>query len=93
MAEDADAEQVAPDGPGRGLDPVHAGPGDVHLAGRDRVTDQYLLTGPFAGCDHAGGRAEDGPLGALRAGVMVRAGGGGQWHVQQHGHPYPAGVR
>ena len=91
-AEDSDADQVAADGSGRGRDPIDAGPGDVHLAGRDRVSGQYLLTGPFAGSDHAGGRAEHDPFRALRAGIMARVEDGGQWHVQQHGHSYPAGV-
>jgi hypothetical protein len=71
---------------------VGAGPGDVHPVGRERVPGQYLLAGPLAGHDHAGDRAEHGPFGALGAGVMVRVEGGGQWHVQQHCHPYPAGV-
>jgi len=83
---------VAGDGPGRGSDPIDAGPGDVHPAGRDRVPGQDLPPGPFAGNDHAGGRAEHGPFGALRAGIMVRVEGGGQRHVQQHGHSYPPGV-
>ena len=91
-AEDSDADQVAADGPGRGSDPIDAGPGDVHPVGRDRVSGQDLLAGPFAGNDHAGGRAEHDPFGALRAGIMVCVEGGGQWHVQQHCHSYPAGV-
>ena len=64
----------------------------MHPVGRDRVSGQYLLAGPFAGNDHAGGRAEHGPFGALRAGIMVCVEDGGQWHVQQHCHPGPAGV-
>src|SRR5215468_11576128 len=91
-AQDSDADQVAADGPGRGSDTIDAGPGDVHLVGRDRVSGQYLLPGPFAGNDHAGGRAEHGPFGALGAGIMVRAENSGQWHVQQHRQSYPAGV-
>ena len=91
-AEDSDADQVAADGPGRGSDLIDAGPGDVHPVGRDRVSGQYLLAGPFAGSDHAGGRAEHDPFGALGAGIMVRVEDGGQWHVQQHCHSYPAGV-
>ena len=81
-AEDSDADQVATDGPGRGSDPIDAGPGDMHPVGRDRVSGQYLLAGPFAGSDHAGGRAEHGPFGALHAGIMVCAVDGGQRHVQ-----------
>ncbi len=85
-AEDSDADQVAADGPGRGSDLIDAGPGDVHPVGRDRVSGQYLLAGPFAGHDHAGGRAEHHPFGALRAGVTLRVESCGQWHVQQHRH-------
>jgi hypothetical protein len=84
-AEDSDADQLAADGPGRGSDPIGAGPGDVHPAGRDLVSGQDLPAGPLAGNDHARGRAEHGPFGALRAGIMVCAEDGGQWHVQQHG--------
>ena len=91
-AEDSDADQVAADGPGRGSDPIDARPGDVHPAGRDRVSGQDLLAGPFAGNDHACGRAEHGPFGALRSVIMVGVEGGGQWHVQQHRHSYPPGV-
>src|SRR6185312_7445936 len=91
-AENPDAHQVAGDGTGRGIDPIDAGPGDVHPVARDRVSGQYLLAGPFAGNDHAGGRAEHHPFGALRAGIVVRVEGGGQWHVQQHCHSYPAEV-
>src|SRR6516162_4400207 len=92
-AEDSDADQVSAYGPGRGSDPVDAGPGDVHPVGRDRVSGQYPLASPFAGNDDAGGRAEYDPFGALRAGIVVRVEGGGQWHMQQHCHSYPAGVR
>ena len=91
--EDSDADQVAADGPGRGSDPVDARAGDVHPAGRDRVPGQDLPPGPFAGDDHACGRAEHGLFGALRAGIMECVDGGGQWHVQQHCHSYPPGVR
>ena len=91
-AEDSDADQLAADGPGRGSDLIDAGPGDVHLAGRDRVSGQDLPAGPFAGNDHAGGRAEHTPFGALGAGIMVPVEDGGQWHVQQHCHSYPASV-
>ncbi len=92
-AEDSDADQVSTDGPGRGRDLIDTGPGDVHLAGRDRVSGQYLLAAPFAGSDHACGRAEHDPFGALRAGIMACVQGGCQRHVQQHCHSYPAGVR
>src|SRR5579859_5106231 len=80
-AEDADADQVSTDGPGWGGDQIDARPGDVHLAGRDRVSGQNLPAGPFAGNDHAGGRAEHGSFGALRAGIMVCVEDGGEWHV------------
>ena len=91
-AEDPDADEVSAYGPGRGSDLIDAGPGDVHLAGRDRVSAQYLLACPVAGSDHAGGRAEHDPFGALRAGIVACVHGGGQWHVQQHRHSYPAGM-
>src|SRR6266704_3177081 len=42
--------------------------------------------------DRVSGRAEHDPFGALRAGIMVCVEDGGQWHVQQHCHSYPAGV-
>src|SRR5262249_53944359 len=51
--EDPDADQLAADGPGRDSDPIGAGPGDVHPAGRDLVSGQDLPAGPFAGNDHA----------------------------------------
>src|SRR5258706_7439731 len=91
-AEDPDADQAAADRPGRGSDLIGAGPGDVHPAGRDRISGQYLLACPVAGSDHAGGRAEHDSFGALRAGIVACVQGGGQWHVQQHCHSYPAGV-
>ena len=90
--QDSHADQVAADWPGLVSDPVDAWPGNVHPAGRDRVPRQDLPTGPFAGNDHAGSRAEHGSFGALRAGIMVCVDGGGQWHVQQHCHSYPPGV-
>ena len=89
---DTDADQVAGDGPGRGSNLIDAGRCDVHPVSRDRVSGQDLLAGPFTGSDHASGRAEHDPLGALGAGIMVRVEDGGQWHVQQYCHSYPAGV-
>src|SRR4029077_8669187 len=47
--QDSDADQVAADGPGRGSDPIDAGPGDVYPAGRDRVSGQDLPAGPARG--------------------------------------------
>src|SRR5262249_31792811 len=91
-AEDSDADQVTADGPGWGSGPIDAGRGDVHPVGRDRVSGQYLLAGPFAGNDHAGGRTKHNSFGAPRAGIMASVEGGGQWHVQQHRHSYPASV-
>ncbi len=90
--ESSDAEQVTADGPGGGSDAVDPRPGDVHPAGRDLVSGQDLLAGPFAGNDHARGRTKHDSFGALRAGIMAGVEGGGQWHVQQHCHSYPASV-
>src|SRR4029077_2920453 len=52
-AEASDADERTADGRGRGSDPIDTGPGDVHPVGRDRVSGQDLLAGPFAGHDHA----------------------------------------
>src|SRR5262249_57368597 len=59
--EDSDADQPAADGPGRDSDPIGAGPGDVHPAGRDLVSSQDLPAGALAGDDHPPGRAGHGP--------------------------------
>jgi glycosyltransferase involved in cell wall biosynthesis len=58
VAEYSDADQATADGPGRGSDTIDAGPGHVHPVGRERVAGQYLLAGPFAGNNRAGGRTE-----------------------------------
>ena len=84
--------RLAADGPGRVGDPIGARPGDVHPAGRDRVSGQDLPPGPFAGDDHTSGRAEHGPFRALGPGIVVGVDGGGQWHVQQHRQTHPPGV-
>ena len=81
-AEDPVADQVTAHRAGRGSDPVDARPGDVHPAGGDLVSAKDLLTGPFAGNDHAGGRTKHDSFGAQRAGIMACVEGGGQWHVQ-----------
>src|SRR5262249_53172529 len=70
-AESSDADQVTADGPGGGSDPIGTGPGDMHPAGRDLVSGQDLLAGPFAGNDHAGGRAKHDSFGALRDSIMA----------------------
>ena len=84
--ESSDTDQVTADGPGGGTDSIDARPGHVHPARRDLVPGQDQLAGPFAGNDHARGRAKHDSLGALRTGIMACVEGRGQWHMQQHRH-------